>query len=910
MLDSHSIGFLQRTGRLLVGLGFSSLLILMSPETKAADWPMWGGAPGRNMVSLEKGIPSEWEIDSPKSVKWKVQLGSPTYGNPIVADGRVFIGTNNEAELRKGITGDKGILACFDEQSGRFLWHASHDKLPSGNINDWKLQGIPSAPCVEGDRLYYVSNRCELVCADVQGFLDGENDGPYKVEKHTDKQDADVVWILDMYKDLKVFPHNLATCSPTLAGDLLLVTTSNGVDESHKKVPHPDAPSLLAVNKNTGKIVWQCAEPGNAILHGQWSSPAYGVIAGKPLVIFGAGDGWCYAREAKTGKLVWKFDLNPKNAKWIVGGRGTRNSIIATPVIYGDRVFLASGQDPDHGDGDGHLYCIDATKTGDITVSGRVWHVGGEDFRRSLSTVAVADGLLYAADLNGFFYCFDAATGKRHWKHDTFAGIWASPTIVDGKVMIGTQDGEILVFKHSATKKLLATNDVRDGIFTGVVAANGTLFVTTRHTLFAIRGTTATKPADPSRAPSSTSPPKPSTETSLKSSSKPSNESSPKPPSKTSSRSDAWPMFRGNAALTGVAEGALPVPLHVSWKRNIGEPVVSTAAIVENQVFLGSAEGSLYSLNLSDGKTNWTYKTEWVSDSINGEPSTTTLADDILPAIHSSPLVDDNAVYFGDEDGVFHAVNKLTGKRLWSFRTNAEIISSANLSGKGIVFGSYDGHLYCLDRSKGKLLWKVETESPIHGTPGIEGDRVVIVGCDAKLHILNAATGSEVKVIDAGARAAASPVIAQKTVFLGTLGNQVLAIDIVTGKTRWSYQNPDRQFPYHASAALTDTAVFVGGRDKTLHAINRQSGSVLWTFRAKGRIDSSPVVIGDRVFFGSADGNLYALNTQTGKPVWRFEAGGPISASPAIAQNRLVIGTEEGMVYCFGAERSQSPKAP
>jgi outer membrane protein assembly factor BamB len=456
-------------------------------KAKRGDWPMWGGSPDRNMVSGETGIPAEWNLKAKKNIKWTAPLGSQTYGNPVIVDGKIFVGTNNNGHLRPGISGDKGVIVCLDEKTGKFLWQATHDKLPTGRVNDWPEQGICSAPWVDGERLYYVSNRCELVCADVNGFMDGENDGPFKKEEYSEKQDADIVWVLDMFDQLEAFPHNLATSSPVGFGDIIFVATSNGVDEGHLNIPIPEAPDFIAVDKNTGKVLWESNDVGDTILHGQWSSPAYGVIGGQPQVIFGGGNGWCYSYEPKTGKLLWKFDLNPKDSKWVLGGRGTRNNIIATPVIQEDKVFLAVGQDPEHGEGIGHLYAIDGTKRGDITDTGKVWHVGGEDFKRTMSTVAIADGLLYAADLSGYLYCFDLKTGKRHWRYDTFSAIWGSPYVVDGKVMIGTEDGEVIVLKHGNTMKKLAVNDMQNSVYTTPVAANGVLYVTNRRMLAAIQ---------------------------------------------------------------------------------------------------------------------------------------------------------------------------------------------------------------------------------------------------------------------------------------------------------------------------------------------------------------------------------------------------------------------------------------
>ncbi len=164
-------------------------------------------------------------------------LGSQSYGNPVVAGGKVFLGTNNEGLRDPKQPGDRGVLMAFSEKDGAFLWQITHEKLPGGRANDWPYQGIASSPLVEGDRLYYVSNRCELMCLDTEGFRDGENDGPYKDEKLTGQTDGDIVWKLDMMDELGVSPHNMSNSSPVSWGDLLFVGTSNGQDESHVNIP-------------------------------------------------------------------------------------------------------------------------------------------------------------------------------------------------------------------------------------------------------------------------------------------------------------------------------------------------------------------------------------------------------------------------------------------------------------------------------------------------------------------------------------------------------------------------------------------------------------------------------------------------------------------------------------------------
>jgi outer membrane protein assembly factor BamB len=532
---------------LVLGCG----LLAAAAVTRAkGSWPMWGGTLERNMANpSETGIATEWNVKTKKNIKWVATLGSQSYAGPIVAGGKIFVGTNNESTRNPKVKGDKGNMVCFDQETGKFLWQAVHDKLPTGRVNDWPEQGVCSTPTVEGDRMYYVSNRCELVCLDAEGFFDGENDGPITNEKLTEKIDADFVWSFDMMEELGVFPHNLATSSPLVVGDLIYLITSNGVDEGHLNIPSPQAPSFIAVNKKTGKLVWEDGSPGERIYHGQWASPGYGVVNGKPQVYFPGGDGWLYAFELSAdaenpgkGKMIWKFNCNPPWAKYILGGKGTANEIIATPVFQNGRVYIAVGQDPEHLEGEGHLWAIDATKVGDTSPflgewndndrwwapqgiqkpadlnvppwdgksqiwqgvpknpnSGALWHYGYRDFGRTIATVAVADDLVYAVELSGILHCLDRKTGTLYWKHDLLAAAWGSPFVVDGKVYIGDEDGDIAILAHNKNKKLLNKDpkakqdredpamNLADAVYSTPVIVDGVMYVMTRTHLYAIQ---------------------------------------------------------------------------------------------------------------------------------------------------------------------------------------------------------------------------------------------------------------------------------------------------------------------------------------------------------------------------------------------------------------------------------------
>jgi len=453
---------------------------VLASDPGSGDWPMWGGTPDRNMVSNMKGLPTEWDVKTKKNVKWMAELGSQSYGNAVVAGGMVFVGTNNEAMRDPKQPGDRGVLMAFKEETGEFLWQQTHEKLASGRANDWPYQGIAASPLVEGTHLFYTSNRGVVWCLDINGFRDGKNDGPVTDEKLTGPHDADVIWSFDMMEEVGSYPHNMSNSSPVVFGDLVFVSTSNGQDESHVHIPSPRAPAIIALNKNTGKLVWEDNSVEDRILHGQWSTPSVGKIGGVDQVVSAQGDGWVRGYEAATGKKLWEFDTNPKDSVW----PKNRNEVIGTPVIFEDRVYIANGQDPEHGEGVGHLYCIDGTKRGDITTSGRVWHY--DKIRRSISTVSIADGLLYIPDFSGFVHCLDAKTGQVYWTHDVFAAVWGSTLVVDGKVYLGDEDGDIVILQAGKEKKVLAEMNMGSAVYATPVPAHGALFLNNRNQLFAL----------------------------------------------------------------------------------------------------------------------------------------------------------------------------------------------------------------------------------------------------------------------------------------------------------------------------------------------------------------------------------------------------------------------------------------
>lgn len=499
------------------------LVVANARPLPAADQTQWGEAGSRNMVSAETGLPSTFDAgkrdsatgqiapDSTKHVLWTAKLGDVTYGVPIVAGGRVFIGTNNGSPRDTRLPGDRGVLMCFAEKTGQFLWQLNLPKLTSIKWADWYHIGITSPPAIDGDRAYLVTNRGELVCLDVDGMADG-NDGPFVDEGRLmveegqapiepTKQDADIVWLLDMPRELKAEPHNAANGSVLVHGDLLYVCTSSGVEWTHDHVVHPEAPSMIVVDKRTGRLIARDAFGiGPDITHGQWSSPAFGRVGGREQGFFGAGNGYLYGfdllragqGENPIGKVapVWKFHGHPlaQTQDRVPADHqhdSTSYQVTGMPVFYKNRVYLTFTQEPYHGMKRGRLVAVGAGKTGDVTRGGLVWAYDKID--ASVSTAAVADGLVYAVGFDGRLHCLDAETGQVYWVKELGGPVAASPLVADGKVYLGNERQQFWILAAGKEPKVLSTVRMRDKVSSTATAANGVLYVATWKHLYAVR---------------------------------------------------------------------------------------------------------------------------------------------------------------------------------------------------------------------------------------------------------------------------------------------------------------------------------------------------------------------------------------------------------------------------------------
>jgi outer membrane protein assembly factor BamB len=518
-------------------------LLSFPPPLPAADQPQWGQPWSRNMVSAERGLPDSFAPATGHNIKWSARLGTETHSSPIIAGGRVYIGTNNGEPRDSKHDGDRGVLMCFDEQTGKFLWQLVVPKREEDVYFDWPKSGIASSATVEGDRVYLVSNRGEVMCLDVNGMANG-NDGPFMDEdahmtptnsptvlRHSNL-DADIIWLFNLTTGAGIWSHDAAHSSILIYGDYLYLNTSTGVDNTHKRIRTPDAPSLVVLDKRSGRLIARENEHmAPNIFHNTWSSPSMAEVNGKPLLFFAGGNGILYAFEPLLPRVsrrdadqisprntqhatrdsdprhelassptatnavqslnkVWQFDFDPTAPKTNVhkynsNRREGPSNFYGMPVFYKNRIYIAGGGDIWWGKNEAWLKCIDATGHGDITAKGLLWSYPLQ--KHVLSTVAISDGLVFIADCGRLFHCVDAETGKPLWTHEIKGDVWASPLVADGKVYLGTRSGNFYVFKASREKQVLSELELGNPISSTATAANGVLYVTTMTHLYALK---------------------------------------------------------------------------------------------------------------------------------------------------------------------------------------------------------------------------------------------------------------------------------------------------------------------------------------------------------------------------------------------------------------------------------------
>jgi len=457
---------------------------------------------------------------APEDLVWEIELGTHQYTVPKLDRGRLYIGINDwnlEHPAVKKSGG--GILMCLDPTTGEPIWQLPIPRYMEGtqapfHFNHWKC-GVCSQPAIHGDTLFIVGPRGDVLCLDRDGQADG-NDGPFVEERRyigvpddadyeLSKTDADIIWRYDLIRELEVIPHDVCGSSPLLLGDHLYVCTSNGHDDKHRRVANPEAPSLIVLDRATGRLLATDGGLfGERLLHGNWSSPRSAQVDGRDLILFSGGDGVLYAFEpldgqvsdaaSQTLKIRWQYDCHPPDyrqrdgqpipyARWNKKSQDGPSEALASPVVHQGRVYVTIGQSPVHGPGQGQLSCVDLA-------SGRkLW--ASREVERALSEVLIHEGLLYISDLSGRLHCFDAESGQRFWSHELGAAVWtSSPAVIHDRVYVSTEKNVLWIFKAAREKEIVSRSRARSVPITPVFDED-MLFFPTQKRLFAVRRTKA-----------------------------------------------------------------------------------------------------------------------------------------------------------------------------------------------------------------------------------------------------------------------------------------------------------------------------------------------------------------------------------------------------------------------------------
>lgn len=488
------------------GVTFHSLLV--TAQLKKTS--QWGEMHSRNMISAETGLPSDFNPQTGENVKWSVSIGNNGYATPVVAQGKILIGANNADERDPRHVGDRGTLLCFNEVDGSLLWQLVVPRIEGDRHNDWPMVGICSPPTIEGDRVYILTNRSEVLCLDLNGQTNGNN-GTFQGENwymapngelsyEVTLKDADIIWMFDMRLELGMCPHDSPHASILLDGDFLYLNTCNGVDYRHLETACLNAPGLIALDKNSGRLAAKDNENfGPRIFHSSWSSPAMGEVNGKKQIFFAGPDGIVYGFEALAQnvsrdkihlfKKVWQFDCDPNAPKknihdYLRNRKESPSNFLAMPVFYKNRIYVTGGGDIWWGKKEAWLKCIDATKMGDITNSGEIWTVPLNE--HAASTPAISKGLVYVTDCGKTLHCVDAENGETYWKHLLRMDSWSSALVADKKVYAGSRGSDFWILEEGKNLKVLCSVKLDSPIHSTPVAANGVLYISTMDRLYAI----------------------------------------------------------------------------------------------------------------------------------------------------------------------------------------------------------------------------------------------------------------------------------------------------------------------------------------------------------------------------------------------------------------------------------------
>jgi outer membrane protein assembly factor BamB len=356
-----------------------------------------------------------------------------------------------------------------------------------------------------------------------------------------------------------------------------------------------------------------------------------------------------------------------------------------------------------------------------------------------------------------------------------------------------------------------------------------------------------------------------------------------------------WPLVRGDVLGSGVANTTLPDQLETLWTYKAADDAGfdATAIVVQGIVYIGDNMGTFHAVRLADGTPVWTKQFE---DGSFG----------------AGAAFDSDRLYVGDLNGIVRCLAAADGEELWATNVEGEIYAGPTTHGDDVLVTSELGTLTCLNAADGKLRWQpFRIEAPLRCSPTILSGRAMLSGCDSLLHIIDVTNGSEIQTAKIDAPTGATAAIHENRAYFGTEGGTFFAIDIPSNgsgepQVAWTFRDPRRGHPIRAAAAVTGDIVVFGGQGKAIYGLDPATGKEKWQpITTRSRIESSPVIAGERVVAATAAGKLYLTDVKTGEVKWEQELGGSFTASPAVVDGRIILGNGDGTLYCFGSKVKQ-----
>ena len=346
----------------------------------------------------------------------------------------------------------------------------------------------------------------------------------------------------------------------------------------------------------------------------------------------------------------------------------------------------------------------------------------------------------------------------------------------------------------------------------------------------------------------------------------------------------SWPNSRGNIQLHGTTSVTFPQQVKLKWTFDADGIFKSAPVISEGKIVVGSTNGTLYCLNLK-GDSIWGFKTD--------------------NAIEAPALIDNGVVYFGNLSGSLFALNLNTGKKIWEYKTENQIMGAPTLFKNGtqtiLAVGSYDYYLHGVDAKTGKGLWKYESDNFLNSAPAMWNGNAVFGGCDGFLHLVNMKNGQSSGKVEIATYVASSPAVSGNLAYIGDYDGGFTCIDLTSKSIKWRYTNPDNDLPFIASPSLVNDKILIGSRDKMMYCFNRHSGELLWKKNTGSRVDASTIANQKQVLLINMRGDLMLLYLSDGSVVWNYQLGAAAINAPAVIDNAIVVAGSDGNVYLLAS---------